>query len=182
MDEELYNKLLEAAGSAFRELFARHDEHYYYCTLVTTGDGACPYISAWSHEALARFMEESHIPEEERRYYEWSYADSPYCAFGWEHFHDTEQYVNRRRPSAGCGIADWNGWLNLLLDTMERVMRELDAQGVFGSGSRRDGTLINAEVMPPDYSNTQRALRLNREENIRVWLEEAAEPEGDQNL
>ncbi len=182
MDKELYSLLLEAAETAFRELFSRHDESYYYCTLVTTGDGACPYISAWSHEALAQFMEEDHIPEEERQYYEWSYADSPYCAFGWEHFHGAERYVSEHRPSSDCDSKVWNGWLDLLLDTMEQVMRELDARGVFGTGSRRAGTLINAEVMPPDYSNTQRALRLNREENIRDWLEDAAEPEGDQNL
>ena len=35
--------------------------------------------------------------------------------------------------------------------------------------------LVNAEVMPPDYTNTIRALRLNKKEDIRIWLREAAE-------
>ena len=82
-------------------------------------------------------------------------------------------YVNERRAAADNG----DKWYHSLLDTMERVMSELDRQGVFGSGQRRDDMLINAEVMPPDYSNTQRALRLNKEENIRGWLETVAEQE-----
>ena len=54
-------------------------------------------------------------------------------------------------------------------------MSTLDEQGVFGMGARRKCMLINAEVMPPDYTNTLRALRLNEKDDIKVWLQEAAE-------
>ena len=64
---------------------------------------------------------------------------------------------------------------NALLTTMEVVMSTLDEQGVFGMGARRKCMLINAEVMPPDYTKTLRALRLNEKEDIKVWLREAAE-------
>ncbi len=65
-----------------------------------------------------------------------------------------------------------------MLDTMERVMRTLDGQGIFGTGEKRRKMLVNAEVMPPDYTNTLRALRLNHRADIQEWLEEAAEGEG----
>ncbi len=178
MDKALFKLLYEAAESAFTDLFAEHDERYYYCTLVTTGDGACPYISAWSHEALARYVEENGIPEDEIIYCEWSYADSPYCIYGWDYFGDVEKYVNEHRSlSRDDDVRD--NWYNLLMDTMERVMKKLDAQHVFGKGKRRSDMLVNAEVMPPDYTNTQRALRLNKKKNILRWLEEIAEPEDE---
>jgi hypothetical protein len=35
--------------------------------------------------------------------------------------------------------------------------------------------MINVEVMPPDSSNTVRAIRLNPPEAVKEWLKEAAE-------
>lgn len=35
--------------------------------------------------------------------------------------------------------------------------------------------LFNAEFMPPDFTNTKRALRLNPREALNEWLEEIAE-------
>jgi hypothetical protein len=39
----------------------------------------------------------------------------------------------------------------------------------------RNNIYIHVEVMPPDESNTMRALRLNKRENILDWLHEASE-------
>ena len=58
---------------------------------------------------------------------------------------------------------------------MEKAMANLDKEGLFGVGNQRLGIVINAEVMPPDYTNTERALRLNPREALTVWLEEVAE-------
>jgi hypothetical protein len=52
----------------------------------------------------------------------------------------------------------------------------LNAKGLFGKGKERLGIVINAEVMPPDYTNTQRALRLNPRDALTAWLREMAEP------
>ena len=46
---------------------------------------------------------------------------------------------------------------------------------MFGQGEQRLNIVINAEFMPPDYTNTERALRLNPQETLKEWLEEAAE-------
>ena len=70
---------------------------------------------------------------------------------------------------------DWHIWEDALIVTMEMVMSTLDEQGIFGLGAKRKSMLVNAEIMPPDYSNTQRALRLNNREDIRIWLKEAAQ-------
>lgn len=48
-------------------------------------------------------------------------------------------------------------------------------EGIFGSGGRRKSMVVLVEIMPPDYTNTERALRLNSREALKEWLEEAAE-------
>lgn len=175
MDGVLYMKLLKATKTAFTELFKEHDEFYYYCTLVTTGDGNCPYISAWSWQALKKFLEQEEISKEEIIDYKWSYADSPYCAYGKEYFKEVEEYVLANKPKNIDDEEDWHIWEDALIVTMETVMSTLDEQGIFGLGAKRKSMLVNAEIMPPDYSNTQRALRLNNREDIRIWLKEAAQ-------
>ena len=54
-------------------------------------------------------------------------------------------------------------------------MHNLDMNGMFGQGEQRLGIVINAEFMPPDFTNTERALRLNPKEALEEWLEEIAE-------
>lgn len=168
-------KLLKATKTAFTELFKEHDELYYYCTLITTGEGNCPYISAWSWQALKNFKEQENISNEKIIEYKWSYADSPYCGYGWEYFKEVEEYVVANKPKNIDDEEDCISWWNALIDTMETVMSTLDEQGIFGMGARRKSMLVNAEVMPPDYGNTMRALRLNNKEDIGIWLREAAE-------
>ena len=66
---------------------------------------------------------------------------------------------------------------DIRLNSMEEVMASLDKEGIFGSGERRKNMVVLAEVRPPDYTNTERALRLNSRETLKEWLEEVAEPE-----
>ena len=61
------------------------------------------------------------------------------------------------------------------MNIMEKVMADLDQEGIFGSGEQRNRIVVAAEVMPPDDTNTSRVLRLNAKENLKEWLEEAAE-------
>jgi Domain of unknown function (DUF4303) len=58
---------------------------------------------------------------------------------------------------------------------MEQAMAVLDREGFFGKGDARSAVVINAEVMPPDYGNTERGLRLNPKEALTEWLGEIAE-------
>lgn len=56
--------------------------------------------------------------------------------------------------------------------------QHLDQSEVFGSSEKRADIIINAEIMPPEPSNAQRAIRLNPSGRLlNEWLEECAEEE-----
>ena len=46
--------------------------------------------------------------------------------------------------------------IQLRINSMEKVMHNLDVKGMFGRGEERLGIVINAEFMPPDFTNTER--------------------------
>lgn len=106
----------------------------------------------------------------------WSYADSPYCCFGESHFDDVKRILVERSGSSDRDSTSDVSELEFRLKAMELAMAKLDNEGVFGTGQERHQIVINAEVMPPDHTNVERALRLNPEEALTDWLEEAAEP------
>jgi hypothetical protein len=58
---------------------------------------------------------------------------------------------------------------------MEAAMAQLDREGLFGTGRARLDVVINVEVMPPDWTNTVRAKRLNPPGALHEWLDEVAE-------
>ncbi|WP_416638899.1 DUF4303 domain-containing protein [Pseudomonas sp. OHS18] len=61
------------------------------------------------------------------------------------------------------------------LTAYSREAGRLDEHGVFGSGQARERLAINLEVMPPDRTNTERALRLSPPPALTQWLAEPAE-------
>jgi hypothetical protein len=116
-----------------------------------------------------------------RRGLEWGYANSPYLDFGEEHFDLVmAAFLDRDRAFAAPVEDDaWDREYELRLAAMEGAMRTLDLEGVFGTGETRDDLVVLVEVVPPDWTNTARAYRLNPKEGhrFRAWLEEAAELE-----
>ncbi|RKI38634.1 DUF4303 domain-containing protein [bacterium D16-51] len=177
MDINLEKKLEEAARKAIKKLLSENKEHFYYCSLITDGEGHCPVISAWSQEALERILEEEAEPDEDmetvRLEYKWSYADSPYYAYGEEFFEEIKELFDDGMEDLDDEQAEEE--VNLRIEAMERVMAALDQEGLFGIGDDRMKIVINAEIMPPDYGNTERAIRLNPKEALKEWLEEIAE-------
>lgn len=148
--DRIYPTLLKAAQNAFTDLFAEHNENFYYLTLVMA-ECSTPFISAWSYEAFERVGNDDNI--------KWSYADSPYCAYGYDmYFTDVEKLYNEtvNFDSDNFEIAVEN-WLN----AMESVMKALDINGIFSAANERDQLFINAEIMPPESDNSERAKRLN---------------------
>lgn len=172
--------LTEAARNAFTDLFRQHsEEHFYYCTLVLIEAQGCPAVSAMSEEALEavvkKYKEEygDDTPEDIlRKELKWSWADSPYCVYGEPYFAEVKKLTEQR------DMIDFMQDYEFRMDSMEKVMAKLDREGIFGSGERRKRIVVAAEVMPPEAENTERVLRLNARENIKEWLEEAAETEG----
>lgn len=169
----LVSEIAKAAKKAFVELF-KNGEKYYYCVLVTTGEAFSPFISAWSWEALDR--ETSKLPnDEETEFIKWSYADSPYMCFGEEHFKKVKELFNNLPSIDNLKGKEWEEQFNFRLNAMELAMKQVDFEGIFSLNQLRKDVYINVEIMPPDKTNTERALRLNKAEDIIKWLEEMAE-------
>src|SRR5690606_28991837 len=107
----------------------------------------------------------------------WSHADSPYYGYGEKYFAEVKRLFQARPTPSFEDDDAWAAEHSLRLAAMESAMAQLDHEGLFGVGRGRLEVVINAEVMPPDYSNVGRARRLNPPEALREWLTEAAEVE-----
>lgn len=170
----LASEIAEATRKAFTKLF-ENGEKYYFCVLVTTGEACSPFISAWSLEALDR--EINKLPDMDNyKDIKWSYADSPYICFGEEYFKKVDMLFNQL-PAMDC-FSDEHKWMeqyDFRLKAMELALKQVDSEGVFALNQPRKNVYINVEVMPPDKTNTERALRLNKAEHITEWLNEMAE-------
>ena len=174
IDDDLVDLIQDATQKALKKLFREHNEKFYYCSLITTGEGLCPIISAWSEEALERVACEQDDIEEAKYYLKWSYAETPYFAYGEEYFADVNKvFLERMRKLTTESEKD--NEIQLRINSMEKVMYNLDMKGMFGKGDQRLGIVINAEFMPPDFTNTERALRLNPKDALNEWLEGIAE-------
>lgn len=164
--------IAESTKNAFKELF-RNNEHYYYCVLLTTEEGLTPFISAWSWEALENLSTEHSVEYAQIR--KWSYADSPYYNFGEEYFQPVRILFEQRPTIDELDTEAWYKEFDFRLSAMEIAMNKLDNDGLFAINQPRESVYINVELMPPDKSNTKRALRLNKREHILDWIREAAE-------
>jgi len=170
-DPKLLKLLTGAVRCAAMKLFQETHESFYYFSLITTGEALSPIVSAWSWEKFAM------VPQQNKEYFKWSYADSPYFNYGDEYFTEIKEIFSEL-PDIRY-MDDIEGFIEYetRLKVMESSLRVLDGEGLFGTGSKRNGIVINVEVMPPDYTNTLRALRLNPVDALRDWLVEAAEKE-----
>ncbi len=175
---ELVDAITAATTAAVGQLFRTHpNEHFYYCSLITTGEALPPNLVAWSTEALdavaSQFPDDPHA----RNDLKWSYADSPFYCFGEEHFDDVRRLFRALGALDPSDAQAWQAGFDFRMSAMVEAMARVDAAGLFGTGPQRASIVINVEVMPPDHTNVERALRLNPPEALRSWLKEAAEPQ-----
>ena len=171
--EIFVQEIVSAAGKAFTELFA-NNEKFYYCTLLTTGEGLAPLISAWSEEALER---ESSLYKDIENYSEiikWSYADSPYFAYKYENF---EHIFSSRPLMYTLNAEEWEDEISFRLKIMETAMKRLDEDGIFSAGQNRENICLEAGTMPPDKRTTEITRRLNNPDSsiMKQYMAEAAE-------
>jgi len=173
---DLRDAIVVAARSAFRSLFSLHHGNYYYCSLITTGEAHSPVVTAWSWEALENATRGAENINEALFMTKWSYADSPYFAYG-ENFFAPVKELFRARPRISASMSDdeWSHEFQLRLDAMEFAMTKLDREGMFGLGEDRNRIVVLVEVMPPDASNTERAIRLNPPGALVEWLADVSE-------
>ena len=167
--ERLKRAIAVALRAAAERLFRETGESFYYFSLITTGEAHAPVLSAWSREKLAA------VPEADRSLVKWSYADSPYFDFGSEEFGEVRELFDQRPDMHSLEGESRFSEYEERLAIMEQALAEADAAGVFGRGAEREKIVIHVEVMPPDHTNTERALRLNPPRALDEWLGEAAE-------
>jgi len=168
--ETLVKAITNATRNAFTDLFT-NNERFYYCVLMTTGEALAPFISAWSWEALERTSR----GRTELEVLKWSYADSPYYNYGEKYFNEVRELFAKRPNIYDLDDEFYDKEYDLRLSAMELAMKQLDKERIFELNQHRSEVYINVELMPPCVSNTERALRLNKKENIINWLIEAAE-------
>jgi len=170
----LVAEIAQASKKAFLKLFENNEE-YYYCALITTGEALSPFVSAWSLQALERKIGRM-TNLDAIRYTKWSYADSPYMCFGEEYFTRVEMLFSQL-PVMDYYLdeKEWIKRYDFRLKAMELALIQIDSDGIFALTQPRKNVYLNVEVQPPDQSNTERALRFNKAEDIRTWLNEAAE-------
>ena len=164
-----FDLLLESARNGFEALFKEHNEEFYYCTLILS-EGATPFISAFSKESLREAVKKNgnKYSEEELK---WSYADSPYCGYGFEeYFKEIDKVFFERMDKVSD--EDYDNEMEYWLSLMEKVMKTLDKEKVFGEGKNRRDMIINAEIMPPEDSNAERAERLNTKTTYKKWYKD----------
>ena len=79
-------------------------------------------------------------PENNRKMLKWSFADSPYCAYGEQYFTDVQKMIDERDLDIGDDEEDDEKFMEeyeFRMDSMEKVMSDLDKEGIFGSGEKR---------------------------------------------
>ncbi|MDA8021342.1 MAG: DUF4303 domain-containing protein [Thermoanaerobaculia bacterium] len=168
----LTDAIVTATRHAVSDLFESHPGSYYYCALITSREAPPPFLSAWSREALAVASADTDHSEDLK----WSYADSPFVDYGAQYFRKVRDLFALRPEMDYFAPPElWEKEYDLRLRCMENALRQLDSEGLFGVGEARHKIVVNAEVVPPDHTNTERAIRLNPPEALTEWLEEAAE-------
>jgi hypothetical protein len=176
-EADLTDAIADATCQAVTALFREHPEEFYYLSLITTGEAHPPVLTAWSREALEAAVAGAAEPDDARCELKWSYGESPYFCFGDAYFQEVRRLF-RRRPQMEARMTTgvWQAEHELRLRAMERALARLDEKGLFGTDAARLRIVINAEVIPPDFTNTERALRLNSAAALTEWLAECAEP------
>lgn len=172
-----YDLLLEATRNGFQSLFKEHNEKFYYCTLILS-DGATPFISAFSDEALQEAVKKSD-GEYSAQDLKWSYADSPYCGYGFEeYFKEFDKHFNER--ISDISDDEYDEEIEYWLSVMERVMKTLKKEKIFNIGRDMRNMIINVEIMPPDDDSCLEITeRLNTKTAYKKWYKENYGDEDD---
>ena len=175
------HQLVESIRLACKEVVSslfNKNESFYYIALITDGEAHSPFLSAWSHEALNTYLTENKIEinSEDAFDVKWFYGNSPYSFYDNQSFNNVnELFKLRPKMDENMSNEEWDSEFNFRISAMENALKELDEEGFFGQNEERDKIMINIEVVPPDETNTERAIRLNPKKAIEEWLEEVAE-------
>lgn len=186
--DQFYNLLYAASKSSFFEIQSRYpDDKFYYFALITNGDLNDVFASAGSEEGLTsvarRYYEMGllygfNLPDQ-REALRWSEGDSPY-------FLETKRYFNAVVALIIPAVEaldnemedEYDFYQQRFMAVLVAVLKQLDAEGVFGSNEQRDA--ITLCILMGDQSHEDRLKyveQLNpqsvndrfRQQDSRVW-------------
>jgi hypothetical protein len=136
---QLRTLIRDASRTAFRGLLAHHSgEPFYAFALQSLDDATGVYAAANTedgyHRCAARFSGRDDFPTE--RYCRWYWGEWAYKGIGGDLFRSVYEFLNR---------ADWHfedpdlgsSFRPAVFAAMALALRDLDGEGVFGSGQER---------------------------------------------
>lgn len=179
--EKLVFTIEKAVNRAAIDLFNSTKETFYFFVLSTTGEALAPFVSAWSYETLQQQSIIQNWNTDDIADFKWSSTESPYFEFGSQYFDQVKQAFSARpdidplKPEAEYEV-EYEKEFNFRINAMMEALHRCDKKGIFSLNQDRSEIMINVEILPPDYTNTIRAKKLNPLDAIQTWLKEAAEP------
>lgn len=171
-------KIANAARLAFDDLKQSTGENFYFFALVTHNGETPPFITAWSQEALDRFLNENGESKELEDEYRFAYAESPYTRHGKDFFREVDALWNEL-PSIyddDISLERVDEIAEEKLSYMEEGIKTLDEQGYFGTGDARNRLVVTVMVAEEDFRNIPHAKRLNPSAALERYLSSWKEP------
>ncbi len=139
--------LKEAARRAFDEVRHLHaDESFYVFALHTSDEATYAVPSANSEEGLRRklaeYAKEGFAADEQTL--RWNACDWVYHTAGKNYFSEVQQFIDDaiNKVGAETSVAAWERRTKRLFEVFLHSLRDLDAEGFFGSGEERNRILL----------------------------------------
>lgn len=130
-------------------------------------------LTALSEETYHQLLEDNadgdNSTEEDKSYFRWGYAESPYLGFGYEeHFAEVNKYYSQD-VSYDLDDDEFEEHVNDWLQAMTDVMKTLKEKGLFMNADG-EGIFLLAEQQPSDTDyNIVNARKLNDETLYEIW-------------
>ena len=145
---EFRSRLRDAASGAFEDLRVVHPDERFYAFALYTDDGfAGVSLAANSEESLAAKIAE-YGEDAEPGYMRWSTSEWTYEGIGW----DRTATIYGKIGEMGDAAKDFDVFAQGVLDLMEGVLADLDAEGFFGRGAEREGVTLLCAITDSDDS------------------------------
>lgn len=176
--ETIYKLLLAASEKGFLQLFETHKEHFYYCSLVMM-DCATPCITALSEEVYRQLLDDNadgnSSSEEDKAYFRWAYAESPYLGFGYEEYFQEVNAFFCKDVSLDLSNDEYDEHVRDWVQAMRVVMKSLKDKGIF-SKNCKENVFLFAEQQPPEPDNNLKSAHyLNEEDVFKIWYQDNKE-------
>ena len=174
--EKLVATIEEATSQAAIDLFNSTNETFYFFVSAQKIIKIHFVSIVGTYEALKKQSIAQNWDAYDIADFKWSSIDSPYLEFGSQYFHQVNQaFLDRIDIHSLKTEVEYEKEFNFRINVMEEALHRCDMKGIFSLNQARSEIMINVEVLPPDYTNTIRAKKLNPIESIQIWLQEAAE-------